>query len=84
MIELKTGSILDLPIERQQKFAAREGLTLEAWQARIRAMHEGMDAHVAKMDKNGCPEGWTDEDAKRWQAKVDSSQPGEIYDPFPE
>ena len=82
MIELKTGSILDLPVERQQKFAEREGLTLEAWQARIRAMHEGMDAHVAKMDENGRPEGWTDEDAKRWQAKVDSSHPDEIYAPF--
>ena len=57
MIELKTGSILDLPIERQQKFAAREGLTLEAWREKEREMLEKMDAHVAKMDKNGCPEG---------------------------
>lgn len=82
MIELKTGSILDLPIERQEKFAAHEGLTLEAWQAKIRKMHEDADAHCAEMDKNGRPEGWTDEDVRRWQAKVDSSQPGRFYDPF--
>lgn len=75
-------TMLDWPIERQQQEADREGLSLEDWQKREREWLDMMQESSDKFQWGVRPEGWTDEDAKRWQAKVDSSQPGEIYDPF--
>lgn len=78
------NSILDLPLEKQQAFAAREGLSLEAWQEKQREWFAMMEREYTKIKNRPKPEGWTEEDTERWQAKVDSSQPSRFYDPLEE
>lgn len=61
MIKLQTGSVLDLPIERQRELAAEEGKTLEVWRQETREwldmMNKASEEFTARAKgKNISPE----------------------------
>lgn len=83
-VTIKTGSVLDLSEDQQRQLAVREGKTPDAWRRDAEASLETLHAFSAKLQANEGirPDGWTDEDAARWQRKVDSSKPGKITPPL--
>jgi len=70
-------SVLDLPIEKQEKLAALEGMNHQAWVEVTKQELASADAFRKELDANAGvrPKGWAEEDTKRFQAKVDSGNP---------
>lgn len=72
---LKT-SILGLPEERQRQIAIEDGYSsFEQWREDTLKRLQGAREHMEKFQWGVRPDGFTEEDAKRFQAKVNSSMP---------
>ncbi len=70
-------NILDLPEADQKAMAAEDGMTIGDWKIEQRRLLadsadaiKELDAHAGLVDP-----GWTDEDTKRFQDKIDSGNP---------
>lgn len=71
------SSVLSLPIEQQEAIAKRRGLSHAAWVALMQKTLKQGEEFRNELDANAGvrPKGWTEEDTKRFQAKVDSGNP---------
>ncbi|PIE45701.1 MAG: hypothetical protein CSA44_01760 [Gammaproteobacteria bacterium] len=66
--------LLDLPMEKQLASAKGMGFdNYDDWVEYIKKTEIEMDEHIAKFKWGVRPDGFTDEDVKRAQEKVDSS-----------
>lgn len=75
------ASVLDLPIEKQKELAELEGMPHDAWVKKTKKILLEMDSFREELDANKGirPDGFTEEDVKRFQAKIDSA----THDPEP-
>lgn len=75
------ASVLDLPIEKQKRLAEMEGMSFDAWVKETKKEIKEVEAFRKELDANKGirPDGFTEEDAKRFQAKIDSA----THDPEP-
>lgn len=71
------STVLDLPIEQQQKLADLEGVTHKDWVKATKNELASADAFRDKLDANegARPEGMSEDDVKRFQKKIDSGNP---------
>jgi hypothetical protein len=71
------SNVLDLSLEKQEAMAERRGMAHADWVVMIKETLKEGEAFRQELDANKGvrPEGWTDEDTKRFQKKIDSGNP---------
>lgn len=71
---VKRTTVFDLPMERQLELVELHGFdSYDDWVAHEKEEMKLFDDHVQDFQWGVRPDGWTDEDAKRFQAKIDST-----------
>lgn len=65
--------VLDYPIEKQKEQAEMLGMSHDEWVKTMTESRKMAREHSKAFQWGVRPDGWTDEDAKRFQAKIDST-----------
>lgn len=67
--------VLDLPLDKQRILAKAEDMSLDAWIQYQKKLSQEFEEREALIEKNKGkrPEGWTNENVKIFQMKIDSS-----------